>query len=56
MSKIIELEKKIEELKEVLTWCNDMAYCNYLDELNKLEHELMELELLQLFKNYNGGV
>ncbi|CAB4139319.1 hypothetical protein UFOVP342_27 [uncultured Caudovirales phage] len=56
MSKIIELEKQIEELKEVLTWCNDMAYCDYLDELNKKEYELMELELMQLFKNYNGGV
>ncbi len=32
MSKIIEIEKKIEELKEVLTWCNDMSYCHYLDD------------------------
>ena len=58
MSKIIELEKQIEELKKVLTWCNDMAYCNYLDELNLKERELMELELLELFQSarLNGGV
>lgn len=54
--KMEELENKITELKEVLTWCNDMAYCDYLDELNALERELMELELLQLFRLNNGGV
>ena len=58
MSNITRLEKEIEELKEVLTWCNDMAYCTYLDELNLKERELMELELLQLFQSarLNGGV
>ena len=58
MSNITRLEKEIEELKEVLTWCNDMAYCNYLDELNLKERELMELELLELFQSarLNGGV
>jgi hypothetical protein len=51
-------EKEIEELKEVLTWCNDIAYCTYLDELNLKERELMELELLELFQSarLNGGV
>jgi len=34
MSNKARLEKEIEELKEVLTWCNDIAYCTYLDELN----------------------
>jgi hypothetical protein len=58
MSNKARLEKEIEELKEVLTWCNDLAYCDYLDELNLKERELMELELLELFQSarLNGGV
>lgn len=50
MENIIKLEKNLKELEEFLPYCNDLSYSTYFNEIKIKERELMELELLQLFK------
>ena len=53
MTTIESLHKEIDNIEYMLTICNSLAYRDYKELLNDKYNELLELTLLESFKQVN---
>ena len=53
MQTIESLHKEIDNIEYMLTICNSLAYRDYKELLNDKYNELLELTLLESFKQVN---
>lgn len=53
MTTIESLHKEIDNIEYMLTICNSLAYKDYKELLNDKYNELLELTLLNAFKQLN---
>ena len=53
MNTIESLHKEIDNIEYMLTICNSLAYRDYKELLNDKYNELLELTLLESFKQVN---
>lgn len=53
MNTIESLHKEIDNIEYMLTICNSLAYRDYTELLNDKYNELLELTLLESFKQVN---
>ena len=54
MHTIESLHKEIDNIEYMLTICNSLAYRDYKELLNDKYNELLELTLLESFKQLNS--